>query len=96
MAQGLHSALGRRVLNPVVVTFDDHQLIACEIERLADGRVVLFMPGAPDVWSGSVALVAPERVEALDVDAAALSRSMKGLGHGLSHVLAGARPTPRP
>ncbi len=92
MAQGLHSALGQRVLNPVLATFDDHQLIAQEIERLADGRVVVFAPGAPDAWSGSIVLVAPQRVEPLDVDAAALSRSMKGLGHGLGRVLGGGRP----
>lgn len=92
MAQGLHGAIGQRVLNPVLVSFDDHQLVAYEIERLADGRVVLFLPSAPDVWAGSVVVVAPERVEALGADAAALSRSMKGLGHGLAGQLAGTRP----
>ena len=57
MSQGLHGALGHRVLKPVLVTFDDHQLIAYDIERLDDGRAVLFLPGAPEpgraVWCSS-------------------------------------------
>ena len=71
----------------MLATFDDHQLLAMEVERLADGRVVLFLPGAPDPWSGSVVLVEPERVQPLDADIAALNRSLKRLGRGSAAVL---------
>lgn len=87
MSQGLHGALGQRVLQPVLVNFDDHQLVAFDIERLHDGRAVVFLPGAPDVWSGSVVLVAPERIEPLDVDSVALTRSLQRLGQGTAAVL---------
>jgi uncharacterized membrane protein len=87
MSQGLHGALGQRVLQPVLVSFDDHQLIAFDIERLHDGRAVLYLPGAPDAWSGSVVLVAPERIAALDIDSAALARSLQGLGRGTAALL---------
>ncbi len=90
MSQGLHGALGQRVLKPVMATFDDHELIAFDIERLDDGRVVLYLPGAPDAWSGSVVLVAAERVQPLDVDAAELARAMQGLGRGMAALLRGA------
>lgn len=95
MSQGLHGALGERVLQPVLVSFDDHQLVAFDIERLHDGRAVIFLPGAPDVWSGSVALVAPERIEALEVDSVALTRSLQRLGQGTADVLnPGVAPRP--
>jgi len=95
MSQGLHGALGERVLQPVLVSFDDHQLVAFDIERLHDGRAVVFLPGAPDVWSGSVALVAPERIEALEVDSVALTRSLQRLGQGTADVLNPGRPAGR-
>ena len=90
MSQGLHGALGLRVLKPVMATFDDHQLIAFDIERLDDGRVVLYLPGAPDAWSGSVVLVGTERVQPLDIDAAELAKALQGLGRGTAALLRGA------
>ena len=90
MSQGLHGALGQRVLKPVMARFDDHELIAFDIERLDDGRVVLYLPGAPDAWSGSVVLVPAERVQPLDIDPAQLARSMQRLGLGTAALLRGA------
>ncbi len=90
MSQGLHGALGKQVLKPVLVRFDDHELIAFDIERLDDGRVVLYLPGAPDAWSGSVLLVAAERVQPLHIDAAELAKALQGLGRGTAALLRGA------
>ena len=92
MSQGLHGALGQRVLKPVLVTFDDHQLIAFDIERLDDGRAVLFLPGAPDAWSGSVVLVESERLAPLDIDPATLAKAQQRLGQGTAALL-GAEQT---
>jgi uncharacterized membrane protein len=91
MSQGLHGALGHRVLKPVLVTFDDHQLIAFDIERLDDGREVLFLPGAPDAWSGSVVLVESERIAPLEVDLATLANAQQRLGQGTAALLGAER-----
>ena len=96
MSQGLHGALGQRVLKPVLATFDDHQLIAFDIERLDDGRAVLYLPGAPDAWSGSVVLVAAERIEPLDIDSAVLAKAMQRLGQGVAGLLQSVPATARP
>ena len=96
MSQGLHGALGQRVLKPVLATFDDHQLIAFDMERLDDGRAVLYLPGAPDAWSGSVLLVPAERIEPLDIDAAQLAKSMQRLGLGMAALLQGAATGAQP
>jgi uncharacterized membrane protein len=90
MSQGLHGAVGQRVLKPVLATFDDHQLIAFDMERLPDGRAVIYLPGAPDAWSGSVVLVPAERIEALDIDPSDLARSLQGLGRGTAALLSAA------
>lgn len=78
---------GMQGLQPVLLHGDDGQSLAMEVERLADGRVVLFIPGAPDPWSGSVLLVAPERVAALPVELGAVNRVLKGLGRGTGRLL---------
>jgi uncharacterized membrane protein len=89
--KGMTQALGvdrvKSGLKTVLVSFDDHQLFAVEVERLADGRVVVFLPGAPDPWSGSVVLVSRERVAALQVEIGALHRSLKGIGRGSAALL---------
>lgn len=78
---------GMQGLQPVLLHGDDQESLAMEVERLADGRVVLFLPGAPDPWSGNVVLVAPERVVALPVELSAVNRVLKGLGRGTGRLL---------
>lgn len=82
-------------LKAALVSFDDQQVFAVEVERLADGRVVVFLPGAPDPWSGSVAIMAQERVTVLPVEVGALHRSLKSIGRG-SAALLNAAPAADP
>ena len=90
MTQGLAGKGGTAVMKTVLVTFDDHQLLAMEAERLDDGRVVVFLPGAPDPWSGNVVLVEPQRVQPIRDDVTALNRSLKGLGRGSAALMRAA------
>jgi uncharacterized membrane protein len=89
--KGMTQSLGvngvKSNLKTVLVSFDDHQVLAIEVERLADGRVVVFLPGAPDPWSGSVVMVSQERVAGLSVEIGALHRSLKGIGRGSAALL---------
>jgi uncharacterized membrane protein len=81
----------RKDLKTVAVRLDDYTQIALEMERLADGRVVVFLPGAPDPWSGASVIVDAARVTPLEVDVFSVARLMKDLGHGTSAVLKPAR-----
>jgi uncharacterized membrane protein len=54
-------------LKPVLIRTPECRRIAFESERLADESVVVFFPGAPDTWIGSVGIVASSDVEPLDV-----------------------------
>lgn len=89
--KGMTQAFGVRgvksSLKTVLVSFDDHQVLAVEVERVADGRVVVFLPGAPDPWSGSVVLVSHERVVEVPVEIGALQRSLRSIGRGSAELL---------
>jgi uncharacterized membrane protein len=89
--KGMTQALGvdgvKSSLKTVLVSFDDHQILAVEVERLADGRVVVFLPGAPDPWSGSVVLVSQERVAGVPVEIGDLHRSLKSIGRGSAALM---------
>ena len=67
-------------LIPVLVSFDDHEQIGFEIERLAQGKVVVYLPGAPSPWSGSVVYFSAERVKRLDLTVAQASNNIRRLG----------------
>lgn len=55
-------------LSPVLVSCPDGFRIALEADRLPGGLVVIYYPGAPDTWIGSVVLVPPERVHPTSLD----------------------------
>jgi uncharacterized membrane protein len=87
MSQNLHGAIGQQVLRPVLLSFDDQQQLGYDIERLADGRAVVFVPGSPDAWSGNVLLVDAARLQPLAIDPTAMARSMQGMGRGLAGLM---------
>lgn len=82
------------ILNPedidnlvaVTARFDDYWQIAFEIERLKDGSVVIYLPGSPDPWSGSVCVVTEDRITPLDVTIKSAAKLMKKLGRGTSEI----------
>ncbi len=48
-------------MQPMLVRFDDNSQLGFEIERLDNGQVVIYLPGAPGPWSGSVAYFSADR-----------------------------------
>ena len=74
-------------LAPVLAKFDDAWQVAFRVEHLTDGRVVLFIPGAPDPWSGSLLIMDEERVQPLDRTMAATVRNLRALGRGSGELL---------
>lgn len=65
---------------------DDMSVLALVFERRPDGKVVVFLPGAPQATSGSVAVVEAERLEKTDLSIADVTRSMRRLGRGLADM----------
>ncbi len=86
-------------LKPVTVRFDDYLRIGFESGRTAQGLVIVYLPGSPDPWIGSVALVADDRVAALDVNFNETAGICERLGRDSAHMLgavnrANIAPTP--
>jgi uncharacterized membrane protein len=77
----------RKAIKTILVRLDDYSQLALEIERLPDGRVVVFLPGAPDPWSGSSVIVDVARVTPLHLDTLPMMRLLRDLGAGTSAAL---------
>jgi hypothetical protein len=67
---------------PVVVKFDDYVQIAFETQRQPDGKVAVYLPGAPNPWSGTVVYVSHERVKPLPITLTEALRNIRTLGKG--------------
>jgi uncharacterized membrane protein len=69
-------------LTPVIAHFDDNAQLAFEIERTQGGTVVLYLPGAPNPWSGSVIYMPEARVERLNMKTHEAIKMIQVLGKG--------------
>jgi uncharacterized membrane protein len=74
-------------MQPVLVQFDDSWQIGFEVEKLESGKSLLFLPGAPDPWSGSVCAVTADRLHPLNLNVKDVGILMKRLGKGSTAAL---------
>jgi uncharacterized membrane protein len=74
-------------LEPVLVKLDDMTQIGFEVERDDKGWVIVFLPGSPDPWSGSVAYVDPERIESMNTTFHEVVSSMRKAGQGTAQLI---------
>ena len=77
-------------LKPVIITMPSSARIGLEVGRMSGGRVVVFFPGAPSTWSGSVHLVEEERVERIDIPIQSVIEHTEQLGKNSEAILAGS------
>ncbi len=75
-------------VKPVIAKLDDASQIAFEVERLDDGRVVVFLPGSPEAWSGSVMIMTADRIEPLPISVVAAIQNVRSRGRGTVELLA--------
>jgi len=87
-------------MKPILVTLDDMRQIAFEVERTSAGLVVVYLPGAPNPWSGTVGYFTMDRVEALDMLPHEAVKLIRTLGRNSARCLPGqeavANRTDRP
>ncbi|MEZ6128552.1 MAG: hypothetical protein R3C59_07700 [Planctomycetaceae bacterium] len=69
-------------LKPVLVRTPECRRIAFESARLSDQSAVIFFPGAPDPWIGSVGIVAAADVEPLNLPFNDVVGLLEQLGRG--------------
>ena len=71
-------------LIPVLAKLDDSTQIGFEVDRTDQGDVIIFLPGAPNPWSGTVVLMDESRVEPLDQTMMSSVQQIRRLGRGLA------------
>ena len=71
---------------PVMVRFDDYVQMAFETERLPNGNVAVYLPGAPNPWSGSVVFVSNDRIKPLSISLPDALRNIRTLGKGSVNI----------
>ena len=63
--------------------------MAFEIERVeSTGNVAVYLPGAPNPWSGAVVYVEPDRVQKLEITVSEAVKNIKQLGKGTTAIAA--------
>lgn len=87
MTGSLSDSEAEHSFKSVAVIQDDMVLIGYEVERLADGWVAVYLPGAPNTRSGSVAYFTDDRIVPLDTDLAGIAGCLKTLGRGSSEII---------
>ena len=73
---------GVGTMKPILVRLDEMHQIAFEVERTPKGNVVVYLPGAPNPWSGTVAYFTPDRVSGLDMKPSEAIKLIRVLGRG--------------
>ena len=77
-------------LVPVTLRLDDMIRIGFEAGRTERGLGIVYLPGSPDPWIGSVVLVEPDRIQQLDVDFNETAAICERLGRASGKLLASA------
>jgi len=78
---------GGETMRPVLVRFEDSWQIAFEVERIPGGITTVYVPGAPDPWSGSVCFMTEDRIQAIDPAMSPVLKTLKDLGKGSNKQL---------
>lgn len=86
MLSGLHDD-ERYQLKPVLATMESSTRIGLEIERLQDGRAVIFTPNAPNPWSGMMHIVDAEQIQQLDLPITSYVENVERFGQGTDELL---------
>jgi uncharacterized membrane protein len=75
-------------LKPVALKLGSAERIGFEIQKLQDGRSVVFIPSAPCPFSGITQVLPPEQVCYLDVPINMINEATENFGHGMEELLA--------
>jgi uncharacterized membrane protein len=75
-------------LDPVCIRHGKSLRLAFAADRLANGLVAVYMPGAPDTWIGHVELVPADWIEPVDVPFSEFLGIFERLGRDSAKMLA--------
>lgn len=74
-------------LKPVSITMGTAERIGFEIQKLPDGRSMIFLPSTPSPFSGITQVFPPDQVTYLNVPATQIIEVTENFGHGIDKLL---------
>jgi uncharacterized membrane protein len=86
LGEGPLAEQGRR-LRPALASIEEGECPALVMDELADGRLVVFVPGSPGAMAGTIYLFTPDKVRVLDVPLMPFVRCVASWGLGLRELL---------
>lgn len=89
MASSIGGDENKPQMKPVLAKFDDSVRLGFEIERTDAGLVAVYLPGAPDAWSGSVAYLSADHVEHAEIEFGDAVAICERLGRDSASLLTG-------
>jgi uncharacterized membrane protein len=75
-------------LRPVVLQLGSAERIGFEIQKLPDNRSVVFIPSAPNPYSGITQVLPADQVTYLEVPVGSILEVTENFGHGMPELLA--------
>ncbi|MGL4511693.1 MAG: DUF502 domain-containing protein [Lacipirellulaceae bacterium] len=87
LAGNLGDREGEGRLKPVLLSVGGVTRIGLEVERSDEHGVTVYLPSAPDPWTGAVVVTPPDGVRPLDADYAEVLKVFERLGRGTDGVL---------
>jgi len=79
-------------MKPVALKLGTAERIALEIEKLPDGRSMIYIPSAPSVWSGITQILPADQITYLDIPITSVMELTERFGHGVDELLQSKRP----
>jgi uncharacterized membrane protein len=74
-------------MKPVALQLGSAERVALEIEKLPDGRSMIYIPSAPSPWSGVTQILPAEQITYLDVPVTKVIELTEKYGHGVEELL---------
>ncbi len=75
-------------LKPVALQLGTAERVGFEMQKLPDGRSVIYIPSAPSPWSGITQILPPDQVTYLNVPVTKIIEITESYGHGVGELLA--------
>jgi uncharacterized membrane protein len=83
-------ARGGRAMRPALAAIEEGLCPALVMDEFADGRLVVFVPGAPAPMSGAIYVFTPDKVTLLDVPLLPFLKAISSWGLGLREMVEAA------
>ena len=78
-------------MKPVALQLGSAERIALEIEKLPDGRSMVYIPSTPSAWSGITQILPADQITYLDVPVTKVMELTEKFGHGVDDILQNKR-----